>query len=171
VLPPHAERRRLRRQRYFGAQSRGFGDRCLRFTPCGHPRACKTRLPAACQALPGRIWATCEGQQRKVSDSLDPSSFPRLSLALSAETRPTECASPPRRLTAIPRTPEPEQRFSCGTPRRESPDLFWAAARAAQTTRRRVRVRSSWGMRAAALPALRKKRDLFHRVQQNALPA
>ena len=44
MLPPLAERRRLRATTYFGAPSRGFDDRCLRFTPPVAREACKTRF-------------------------------------------------------------------------------------------------------------------------------
>ena len=52
MLPPRFPRRRLQRFMNFGAQSRGFDTRCLRFTNGGH-HPCKARFRLASSPLPG----------------------------------------------------------------------------------------------------------------------
>jgi hypothetical protein len=62
------------RIRSFGAQSHGFGTRCLRFAVMSYPMPTQDSLPAAGQALPGGFLSSA-GFHRRVSELL-PTSHP-----------------------------------------------------------------------------------------------
>ncbi len=78
MLPPLAERRRLRATVLFRGSITRPRSSLSTLHALRSPESMQDSLPAACQALPGRIWATCEGHNERFRILSIPPPFPGL---------------------------------------------------------------------------------------------